>query len=65
MKHHLWMLAACVLPLVLLFAFSAIGIRSDAFFAFLLLACFAMHLWMIKAHTQGGKGKGGPRDEQD
>ena len=56
-KHHLWMLIACLLPLVLLFALPALGVRSDGLFTLLIVACFAMHLLMMRGHGNGGGGK--------
>jgi len=64
MKHHLWMLLACLL-LLLIFSLPSIGTQSNAWFALLLVGCFAMHLLMMKGHGSGGIGKENNHNEQD
>ena len=39
-----------------------VGVSS---IALLLIVCFAVHLWMMKAHDRSDKEKGGRDDEQD
>ncbi len=48
MKHHgLWMVIGCVLPLLLIFAFPAIGISNGtSFFIFILLMFGCQFLMM-------------------
>lgn len=62
MKHHVWMLLACLAPLLLIFALPALGVRSNGLFTLLVLACFVMHLFMLRGHIRG-RGKGGNEDE--
>lgn len=58
MKHHILMLAACLLPLALLLSLSSMGIESNVLFILLLIGCVAMHFWTMKGHGDGTKGKG-------
>ncbi len=58
MKHQVWMLLACVLPLFLIFFLPAVGVGSSGLFALLLLGCFAVHFFMMRGHGPGD-GKGG------
>ncbi len=58
MKHHILMLAACLLPLALLLSLSSMGIESNGFFLLLLIGCVAMHFWTMKGDGHRGKGKG-------
>lgn len=62
MKHHVWMLLACLAPLLLIFALPALGVRSNGLFTLLVLACFVMHLFMLRGHFRS-RGKGGRDDE--
>jgi hypothetical protein len=65
MKNHIWMLLACLLPLLLIFVLPAMGIQSSPIFSLLLVGCFVMHLFMMKGHGHGDNGKGDHHDEHD
>ena len=65
MKHHVWMLVACLLPLLLILTLPSIGIQSNALLALLLVGCFAMHLLMMKGHGGDEKGEENNHDKQD
>ncbi len=61
MKHHILMLIACVLPLLLIFLLPSWGIGTGGLSLLLLLAaCFIVHLLMMgrlgKNDVQAGKG---------
>ncbi|MCF8063006.1 MAG: hypothetical protein K9M82_10855 [Deltaproteobacteria bacterium] len=59
MSHHLWMIIACVVPLLLIFFLPLIGAGSgDILFLFLVL-CFGVHLLMMGRHRNGGDGDDG------
>lgn len=61
MKHHIWMLLACLVPLLLIFALPALGVTTNGLFVLLLLGCFFMHLFMMRGNHHGGGGE----DEDD
>lgn len=63
MKNHYWMMLACILPLLLVFAFPALGVGSNGLFALLIFGCFAMHLFMMRGHGHGN-GKSGDKDDE-
>lgn len=63
MKHHMWMLIACLLPLALLFALPAMGVLSGGLFTLLIVACFAVHLLMMRGHGHGTS-NGGENDDE-
>ena len=52
MKHHIGMIVACILPLVLIFILPALGLTSNGLFALLLFGCFFLHLFMMRGHSQ-------------
>jgi len=61
MKHHILMLIACVLPLMLIFLLPSWGIGTGGLSLLLLLAgCFVVHLLLVgrlgKKNDQAGKG---------
>jgi len=63
MKHHTWMLIACLLPLVLLLALPVVGVRSGGLSTLLIVACFAVRLLMMRGHGDGIIG-GKRKDDQ-
>lgn len=58
MKHGFWMMAACILPLALVFVLPALGVSGDYSVLLLLGGCFVMHLLMMRGHDRNGKGGG-------
>lgn len=57
-KHHIWMVVACVIPLLLFFALPTFGVRGNFSYLLLLVGCFAMHLFMSHGHDDNDKGGG-------
>lgn len=64
MKHHFWMLIACLVPLLLIFLLPAAGVGGSGLFALLLFGCFFMHLFMMRGHDHDGDKKGGGEKEK-
>ena len=57
MKNHwLWMLLACVAPILLIFLLPFFGITSDLTFALFLVVFFVAHLFMMRGHSHGHGG---------
>jgi uncharacterized membrane protein YvlD (DUF360 family) len=54
MKHNVGILRACIEPLLLILALPALGRRSNGLFTWLILACFMMHLFMLRGRIRGG-----------
>lgn len=63
MRHHVWMLLACLAPLVVIFALPDLGVRSNGLYTLLVLACFVMHLFMLRGHIRS-RGKGDQKDDR-
>ncbi len=63
MKHHIWMLLACILPLLLVFVLPGLGVSSNGLFTLLIIGCFAMHIFMMRGHGHGN-GKGGDKNDE-
>lgn len=59
MKNHwLWMLLACVAPILLIFLLPFFGVTSDLTFALFLVVFFVAHLFMMRGHSHGHGGHG-------
>ena len=53
-NHNLWMIVACVVPLLLIFFLPVFGATGgESLFLFLIL-CFGMHLLMMGHHGDHG-----------
>ncbi|MEX2565161.1 MAG: hypothetical protein WD431_04410 [Cyclobacteriaceae bacterium] len=65
--HWLWILLACVAPILLIFLLPLFGITADLTFFLFLIIFFIAHLFMMRSHSHehGGnhrleeQGKGG------
>jgi len=57
-KHWLWMLLACVAPILLIFLLPLFGVKSDLTFALFLVVFFVAHLFMMRGHSHGHGGHG-------
>ncbi|MGE4545644.1 MAG: hypothetical protein AB7D06_16250 [Pedobacter sp.] len=55
MKHHWWMIAGCVLPLILIFLLPLFGVGSGPLLFIFLVFCFGIHLLMM---ARGGRKRG-------
>ena len=54
MKNHwLWMLLACVVPILLIFLLPLIGVTTDLTFFLFLVVFFIAHLFMMRGHSHG------------
>ena len=63
MKNHwLWMLLACVAPILLIFLLPFFGVTSDLTFAAFLVVFFVAHLFMMRGHSHSHSGH---RQHQD
>jgi hypothetical protein len=62
MKHHLWVLLVCLAPLLLIFALPALGVRSNGLFTLLILACFVMHMFMLRGYIHNREKRGNEDD---
>jgi hypothetical protein len=65
MKRHIWMLVACVGPLLLIFLLPSLGIGTQGIsLLLLLLGCFVVHLLMMRrlGNHQDQPGKEGSND---
>lgn len=63
MKHHIWMVLACILPLLLVFTLPAFSVSSNGLFALLIFGCFAMHLFMMRRRGHSNEKEGDKNDE--
>lgn len=52
MKHMLWMIIGCALPLLLIFLAPALGLSSKASIFIFIIAMFACHL-LMPMHSHG------------
>lgn len=52
MKHAIWMVIGCVLPLLLIFLAPALGLGSNFSFFIFMLSMFACHLMMPMHHRR-------------
>lgn len=56
MKHHLWMIIGCVLPLILIFLLPLFGVGSGPLLFLFLILCFGLHLIIM--------GRGGHKHDE-
>lgn len=54
-KHALWMLIGCVLPMMLIFLLPAFGVSNNVTMVIFIALMFACHLFMPGHHHHGGK----------
>ena len=62
MKHGIWMVAACVVPLLLIFVLPAGGVTGPLPILIGIVAMFGLHLLMMRKHHHDDRGdddKGG------
>lgn len=69
-NHHIWMIIACVLPLLLIFFLPLFGAGGGELFFIFLILCFGAHLLMMGLHKNHGNGnensrKGGSHHGND
>lgn len=57
MKHILWMVLGCTLPLLLLFFAPALGLNTSISIFIFMLAMFACHLLMPMHHEEPRHGE--------
>ncbi len=55
-KPWLWILLACVAPILLIFLLPLFGITADVTFFLFLIIFFIAHLFMMRSHSQGHGG---------
>ncbi len=55
-NHHIWMIVACVLPLLLIFFLPLFGAGSGELLFVFLILCFGGHLLMMGRHKNHGNG---------
>ncbi len=61
MKHSLWMIIGCALPLLLIFLLPALGVKGDITLFLVVVLIFIMHFFMMGGH-RGRQGRG--REEE-
>jgi len=62
MKNSWWMMACCLLPLLVIFLLPAFGVQGNGSIFFFVLAMFACHLMMMGGHRHD---EGNGRDDKD
>lgn len=50
MKHSIWMIIGCVLPLLLIFLLPVFGVRGDLILFIVVVLIFVMHFFMMGGH---------------
>ena len=55
-NHHIWMIIACALPLLLIFLLPLFGAGGGELLFVFLIVCFGAHLLMIGRHRKNGNG---------
>jgi hypothetical protein len=62
-NRHIWMIIACVLPLLLIFFLPLFGAGGGELLFVFLILCFGMHLLMMGHHQNHGGGDRESRKE--
>lgn len=64
-KHSFWMIAACALPLLLVFLLPAFGVGNGGYLFIFLIFCFGVHLLMMSGHNGSQDHQSGRKDPGD
>lgn len=64
-NHNLWMVIACVLPLLFIFLLPVIGAGSGEILFIFLIFCFGAHLLMMRSHHKNGDDEDRPGKGDD
>lgn len=64
MKHTLWMLAGCLLPVLLIFILPAFGVSEGASLFVFIVLMFGCHLLMLRGHGSHGAGRDDPHGHE-
>jgi cell division protein FtsW (lipid II flippase) len=57
MKHGLWMVVGCLVPILLIVGLSLLGIRTGRFSSLIFLLCPLLHVGMMVFMMKSGNGK--------